>query len=421
MSRFTYLILAIFTFISCNSSAQQIQTGRNPVPDPRNVKIENIDKVRGKLRTGAEQTELYLPYLKGKRIGMVVNPTSVIGSTTVVDSLLSLGVKIVKIFGPEHGFRGDASAGIHVDDSFDAKTGIPAISLYGKHNKPTKEDLADIDLMIYDIQDVGVRFYTYINTLQHVMEACADNNKELLILDRPNPNGFYVDGPILDQKLKSGIGINPIPITHGLTIAEYAQMLNGEGWLANKVKCNIKVIKNANYTHTMPYVLPVKPSPNLNTAQSILLYPSLCLFEGTIISQGRGTYFPFTILGNPDLKGKYKFSFVPKGIKGMSETPLHMNKDCYGIDLRQYNTNKIRKEGKINLSWLIELYNAYPYKDKFFDFKQSNQMGNFDKLAGTYDLKQQIIAGKSEEEIRQSWEPGLSQYKLMRKKYLLYQ
>ena len=421
MFRFKYLIIAVFTLIAYRSSAQQIQTGRNPVPDPRNIKIESIDKVRGKLRTGAEQTELYLPYLKGKRIGMVVNPTSVIGSTTVVDSLLALGVKIVKIFGPEHGFRGDASAGIHVDDSFDAKTGIPAISLYGKHNKPTKEDLADIDLMIYDIQDVGVRFYTYINTLQHVMEACADHNKELLILDRPNPNGFYVDGPILDPKLKSGIGINPIPITHGLTIAEYAQMLNGEEWLANKVKCKIKVIKNANYNHAMPYVLPVKPSPNLNTAQSILLYPSLCLFEGTIISQGRGTYFPFTILGNPELKGKYKFSFVPKGIKGMSETPLHMNKECYGIDLRQYSSKKIYKEGEINLSWLIELYNAYPFKDKFFDFKQSNQMGNFDKLAGTFELKKQIIAGKSEEEIRQSWEPGLSQYKLMRKKYLLYQ
>ena len=421
MFRFRYLIIAVFTLIACRSSAQQIQTGRNLVPNPRNIKIESIDKVRGKLRTGAEQTELYLPYLKGKRIGMVVNPTSVIGSTTVVDSLLALGVKIVKIFGPEHGFRGDASAGIHVDDSFDAKTGIPAISLYGKHNKPTKEDLADIDLMIYDIQDVGVRFYTYINTLQHVMEACADHNKELLILDRPNPNGFYVDGPILDPKLKSGIGINPIPITHGLTIAEYAQMLNGEEWLANKVKCKIKVIKNANYNHAMPYVLPVKPSPNLNTAQSILLYPSLCLFEGTIISQGRGTYFPFTILGNPELKGKYKFSFVPKGIKGMSETPLHMNKECYGIDLRQYSSKKIYKEGEINLSWLIELYSAYPFKDKFFDFKQSNQMGNFDKLAGTFELKKQIIAGKSEEEIRQSWEPGLSQYKLMRKKYLLYQ
>ena len=378
-------------------------------------------EVSPKLQTGAEQIDQYLHYLKGKRIGMVVNPTSVIGNTTVVDSLLKLGVKIVKIFGPEHGFRGDASAGVKVDNSIDTKTGLPVISLYGKHLKPTKEDMDDVDLMVYDIQDVGTRFYTYINTLQHVMEACGENNKEVLILDRPNPNGFYVDGPVLDPKLRSGIGYNPIPITHGLTIAEYAQMLNGEGWMANKVKCKIKIIKIANYDHSTPYTLPVKPSPNLNTAQSILLYPSLCLFEGTIISQGRGTYFPFTILGNPDLSDKYKFSFTPIGIKGMSETPLHMNKICFGIDLRKYNTNKIRKEAKINLSWLIELYNAYPHKEKFFDFKQSNQMGNFDKLAGTYNLKQQIIAGKSEEEIRQSWEPGLSQYKIIRKKYLLYQ
>lgn len=420
MSRLTYFILTAFIFSSCSSYAQQIQTGNRSVPDPRKVDVNNIDRLRGKIRTGADQTEQYLSYLKGKRIGMVVNPTSVIGNTTSVDSLKSLGVNIVKIFGPEHGFRGDASAGIKVDDTFDAKTGIPAISLYGKHHKPSQEDLADVDLMIFDIQDVGVRFYTYINTLQYVMEACAENNKELLILDRPNPNGFYVDGPILDPKLKSGVGVNPIPIVHGLTVAEYAQMLNGERWLANKVQCKIKVIKVANYTHATPYILPVKPSPNLNTQQSILLYPTLCLFEGTIISQGRGTYFPFTVLGNPDLRGKYKFSFVPKSIKGMSETPLHQDKNCYGIDLRQYNTNKIRKEGKINLSLLIELYNAYPYKEKFFDFKQSNQMGNFDKLAGTETLKQQIIAGKSEEEIRQSWEPGLSQYKIMRKKYLLY-
>jgi len=421
MSRISQLIFTACLLIGFNSSAQQIQVGKNNVPDPKNVSLQNTDKIKGKIRTGAEQTELYLPYLKGKRIAMVVNPTSIIGNTTLVDSLLALGVKIVKIFGPEHGFRGDASAGIHVDDSIDEKTGIPAISLYGKYNKPKKEDLADVDLLIYDIQDVGVRFYTYINTLQHVMEACAENNKELLILDRPNPNGYYVDGPILDPKLKSGVGINPIPITHGLTIAEYAQMLNGEGWLVNKTVCKIKIIKNANYTHSMPYVLPVKPSPNLNTAQSILLYPTLCLFEGTIISQGRGTYFPFSILGNPDLKGKYKFSFTPKGIKGMSETPLHMDMECYGLDLRQYSANKIRKEAQINLKWLIEMYKAYPYKEKFFDFKQSKQMGNFDKLAGTYDLKQQIIAGKSEEEIRQSWEPGLSQYKIMRKKYLLYQ
>lgn len=420
----SHIVITIITIIICFSTTiypQRINTINSSVPDPRKIDISQIERIKGNIKTGADQTEQYLPYLKGKRIGIVVNPTSVIGNKTSVDSLKTLGVTIVKIFGPEHGFRGDASAGIKVDNSFDAKTGIPAISLYGKHHKPSKEDLEDIDLMVFDIQDVGVRFYTYINTLQYVMEACAENSKELLILDRPNPNGFYVDGPILDLKLKSGIGINPIPIVHGLTIAEYAQMLNGEGWLANKIKCKIKVIKVANYTHGMPYTLPVKPSPNLNTQQSVLLYPSLCLFEGTIISQGRGTYFPFTVLGNPDLKGKYKFSFMPKSIRGMSETPLHQNKNCYGLDLRKFNANKFRHTGKINLNWLIQLYKAYPYKEKFFDFKQSNQMGNFDKLAGTEDLRKQIVAGKTEQEIRDSWEPGLSQYKIMRKKYLLYQ
>lgn len=372
------------------------------------------------IRTGAEQTEKYLPYLKGKRIGMVVNPTSVIGKETSVDSLLKLGVNIVKIFGPEHGFRGNASAGIHVNDAIDAKTGIKAVSLYGKHSTPTKEDLADVDLMIFDIQDVGVRFYTYINTLQHVMEACAAENKEVLILDRPNPNGFYIDGPILDPKLVSGIGLQAIPIVHGLTVGEYAQMLNGEGWLKNKVKCKIKIITVENYNHDLPYDLPVKPSPNLNTQQSILLYPTLCLFEGTYLSQGRGTQFPFTVLGAPALKGKYDFSFTPKSIKGMAETPLHQNKACYGMDLRTYDVAKIRKDKALNLNWLIELYNAYPNKADFFNFKLSTQMGNFDKLSGDYGLKQQIIAGKSEKEIRASWEPGLTRYKTMRQQYLLY-
>ena len=411
-----FSLILLSTFTSCS----QIKPNNSGVPNPNQGAINSTDKPRGEIITGAEQTEKYLPYLAGKRIGMVVNPTSIIGNTTIVDSLKSLGVNIVKIFGPEHGFRGDASAGAKVDDSIDQRTGIKAISLYGKHHKPSAEDMKNIDLMIFDIQDVGVRFYTYINTLQHVMEACAENGKELIILDRPNPNGFYVDGPILDPKLKSGVGINPIPIVHGLTVAEYAQMLNGEGWLANGVKCKLNIIKVAKYVHSLPYTLPVKPSPNLNTQQSILLYPSLCLFEGTIISQGRGTNFPFTVLGNPDLKGKYKFFFTPKSIKGMSETPLHQDQNCYGIDLRKYSTYKIRNTGKINLSWLIELYNTYPYKEKFFDYKQSNQMGNFDKLAGTEDLRKQIIAGKSEEEIRLSWEPGLSQYKIMRKKYLLY-
>ena len=373
-----------------------------------------------KIRTGAEQTEKYLPLIKRKRIGMVVNPTSIIGKETTVDSLLKLGVNIVKIFGPEHGFRGDASNGTHVDDAIDKKTGIKAISLYGKHAAPTKEDLSDIDMMIFDIQDVGVRFYTYINTLQYVMEACAAHHKTLLILDRPNPNGFYVDGPILDPKYKSGIGLKPIPIVHGLTIGEYAQMLNGEGWLDSKLTCEIKVIKVANYTHDVPYVLPIKPSPNLNTAQSILLYPSICLFEGTYLNHGRGTQFPFTIVGSPALKGKYSFSFTPISIKGMSESPLFMNQVCYGLDLRNYDVELFRKTKKLNLGWLIELYNASPNKADFFNTKLSNQMGVIERLVGVSTFREQVIAGKTEEEIRASWEPGLSNYKTMRKKYLLY-
>lgn len=379
-----------------------------------------ISSAQTGIKTGAEQTEKYLPLLKGKRVAVVANQTSVIGKTSLVDSLKVLGVNMVKIFGPEHGFRGTASAGAVVADSIDAKTGIPEISLYGKKSKPSKEDLANVDLVIFDIQDVGARFYTYINLLARVMEACSDNNRQLIIFDRPNPNGFTVDGPILDMKLKSGIGMFPIPITHGMTIGELARMYNGEGWLANKIQCKIVVIPVANYSHDLEYQLPISPSPNLNTQQSILLYPSLCLFEGTIISQGRGTHFPFTVLGNPDLKGKYEFSFTPVSLKGMSETPLHQNKVCYGIDLRNYDTREFRKTGQINLKWLIEMYQVYPNKERFFDFKQSNQMGNFDKLAGTVQLKEQIITGKSENEIRKSWEPGLSDFKKLRKKYLLY-
>jgi len=370
--------------------------------------------------TGADQTAEYLPYLSGKRVGMVVNPTSIIGNTPSVDSLKALGVNIVKIFGPEHGFRGDASAGVKVDDSVDPKTGIKVVSLYGKNSTPSKESLADIDLMIFDIQDVGARFYTYIATMHRVMQACADNGKELLILDRPNPNGYLVDGPILDMSLKSGIGMHPIPIAHGMTVGEFAQMINGEGWLENNRKCQIKIIKVKNYAHDMPYTLPVSPSPNLNTQQSVLLYPSLCLFEGTVISQGRGTHFPFTVLGSPALKGKYDFSFTPVSIKGMSETPLYQDQTCYGLDLRKYDTDKLRQSGQLNLSWLMEMYQTYPDKEKFFDYKQSKQMGNFDKLAGTTQLKEQIIAGTPEDEIRRSWEPGLSRFRATRSKYLLY-
>lgn len=372
------------------------------------------------IKTGAEQTEKYLPYLKGKKIGIVANQTSVIGKTHLVDSLQKLGVNITTVFGPEHGFRGNASAGVVVGDETDSATGIQIVSLYGPRRKPRKEDMERLDLMVYDVQDVGCRFYTNINVLASIMEACVENGKELLILDRPNPNAYLIDGPILDMKLKSGIGMFPIPISHGLTIAEFAQMLNGEGWLANRVKCKIKIIPVAAYNHNMPYTLPVKPSPNLNTQQAIMLYPSTCLFEGVALNHGRGTYFPFAVLGSPLLKGKYNFSYTPVGIPGMSETPLYMNEVCYGLDLRTYDVEKLRKSGKINIQWIRELYKAYPKKESFFDFKQSREIGNIDFRTGDSNFKQQIIDDVPEEEIRKTWEPGLTKYKQMRKTYLIY-
>ena len=365
---------------------------------------------------GADQTALYFPYLKGKNVGMVINQTSVIGKnlSLTADSFLKAGIRVKKIFGPEHGFRGNASNGDNVNNSVDAKTGIPVISLYGnKHFKPTADDLDGIDIMIFDIQDVGARFYTYLSTLQYVMEACAENNIGLMIFDRPNPNGWYVDGPVLDTANRSFIGLNPIPIAHGLTMAEYAQMLNGEGWLKDHVQCKLKIIKVANYNHNMAYKLPVNPSPNLNTEQSILLYPSVCLFEGTTFSLGRGTMFPFLQIGSPLLEGKYTYQFKPQSIAGMSEDPPQKNKVCFGISLKDYDSNKIRSSTKINLRWLIELYNAFPDQQHFFT-------AYFTKLAGTTGLQKQIAVGKTENEIRASWEPALSRYKTMRKKYLLY-
>lgn len=380
--------------------------------------IEKTKETR--ILTGADQTEKYIPLLHGKRVAIMANPTTVIGKTHLVDSLKKRGVNIVKVFGPEHGFRGNASAGVHVADENDPATGIPVISLYGTKNKPSKQDMADVDILLYDLQDVGCRFYTNINALARLMDACYENGKEMLILDRPNPNGYFVDGPVLDMKFKSGIGMFPIPIAHGLTVGEFAQMVNGEGWLTNKVKCPVTIIPVANYTHDMPYTLPVKPSPNLNTQQSILLYPSTCLFEGTYLNHGRGTYFPFTVIGSPYLKGKFDFSFTPTGIKGMSETPLFMDQVCYGLDLRNYDVELLRKSKQINLQWLISLYNASPNKEQFFDNKLSKEMGVIERLVGHAQFRQQIIDGKTEKEIRASWEPGLSEYKVMRKKYLLY-
>jgi uncharacterized protein YbbC (DUF1343 family) len=375
---------------------------------------------KNEIKTGADQTEKYLSYLKGKRVAIMANPTSIIGKTHLVDSLKKLGVNIVKVFGPEHGFRGNASAGVKVADEVDKATGIPIISLYGGKNKPSKEDMADVDVLIYDLQDVGVRFYTNINALSRLMEACAESDKEMLILDRPNPNAYLIDGPILDMKYKSGIGMFPIPMSHGLTVGEFAQMANGEGWLKDKVKCKLVIIPVANYDHEMEYILPVKPSPNLNTQQSIMLYPSTCMFEGVYINHGRGTYFPFTVLGSPYLKGKYEFSFTPTGIKGMAETPIFMDTVCYGLDLRNYDIGLLRKSRQINLQWIMELYKASPNKEQFFNSKLSKQMNNIEIQIGSGLFRQQIIDGVAEKDIRASWEPGLSLYKEMRKKYLLY-
>ncbi|MCF2493023.1 exo-beta-N-acetylmuramidase NamZ family protein [Dyadobacter chenhuakuii] len=401
----SFLLLLAMRGIECNA---QTASSKQNKPDKRGI------------ITGADQTDKYLQYLKGKRIALVANQSSLIGNKSSVDSLLSLGVNIVKVFGPEHGFRGNASNGAVVNNEVDAKTGIPIISLYGKNEKPKKEQLADVDLMVFDIQDVGCRYYTNINTLEYVMEACAENNKELLILDRPNPNAYVVDGPVMtDDRFKSAIGIHYIPMTHGMTIGEFAQYLNGEGYLNEK--CRLKIIKVANYDHDKPYTLPINPSPNLNTQQAVMLFPSLCMFEGTAINEGRGTLMPFTILGAPALKGQYAFSYKPVSIPGMSERPNHKDSVCYGLDLRTYDINKLRASRQINLAWLIELYNAYPDKARFFSPGRANQdISAFDLRIGTDTLRKQIIAGMSEADIRKSWEPGLQKFKAIRAKYLLY-
>lgn len=358
------------------------------------------------LQTGAQQLNTLLPKLKGKRVALVVNHTSFIGKTHLADSLKSQGINIVKIFGPEHGFRGNAADGELVSDSVDKKTGIPLVSLYGKNKKPTPQQMADVDLVIFDIQDVGTRFYTYIGTMHYVMEACAEANKKMIVLDRPNPNDF-VDGPINDKPLKSFVAMHPIPIAHGLTVGEVARMLNGERWLLNGVTCDLEVIPVKNWKHGQPYLLPVGPSPNLPNNQAIQLYPSICLFEGTVISLGRGTPYPFQVLGNPELK-ELPFTFTPETIKGVAVKPPHEGKLCHGIDLRSDVPAR-----KIDLSYVLKMYAIYPDKEKFFT-------SYFDILAGNPSLKQQIKDGLTEEQIRASWQPDLIQYQAIRKKYLLY-
>lgn len=359
---------------------------------------------------GAEKMEVYLPLLQGKRVALVGNQSSMVGGVHLLDTLQRCGIEIAKIFCPEHGFRGEAEAGAVVKSGVDTKSGVPIVSLYGRNKKPQSKDM-EVDVVVFDIQDVGARFYTYISTLHYVMEACAENKVPIIVLDRPNPNGFYVDGPVLDTSLRSFVGMHPVPIVHGMTMGEYARMINGEQWLENQVRCNLTVIPMNGYHHAMKYSLPVAPSPNLQTDNAILLYPSLCLFEGTKVSVGRGTSQPFECIGFPENE-MGDFTFTPVSLKGIAIHPPHEHKLCRGLDLKGEGKRFFSTQ-KLNLTYMIAMYRAYPDKKNFFS-------SFFDKLSGSVDLRKQIIDGKTESEIRESWEPALSQYKIMRKKYLLY-
>jgi uncharacterized protein YbbC (DUF1343 family) len=400
----------LFLFVVVSGCAQTSTKVRSSTPDA------------SRIVPGAERIDQYLPLLENKRVAVFANHTSVVERTNLVDTLVKRGVNITVIFGPEHGFRGTADAGEKIDNTTDPATGIPVVSLYGKKRKPSADDLKNVDIMLFDIQDVGVRFYTYISSLEEYMESAIENAKPMIILDRPNPNGFYIDGPVLDPKFKSFVGMQPIPIVYGMTIGEYAKMLVGEKWLSSDTRSStgsadlkLTVIPCDNYTHKSKYVLPVKPSPNLPDIQSIYLYPSTCFFEGTVLSEGRGTDHPFQLFGHPSLP-KNLATFTPRSKEG-AKKPKLLNQQCYGWDLRGTPEETLEKiNNQVQLKWLIEAYRLFPQKDSFF---LKNNFINL--LAGNDVLAKQIREGKSEVEIRKSWEPALSDFKKTRKKYLLYE
>jgi uncharacterized protein YbbC (DUF1343 family) len=397
MTKNTFLLLLVFCFpvlLSCQNRDDKLQ-----IVYPEDIKV------------GAERTDLYFPSLKNKNVAVLGNHTSFVGQQHLVDTLLSSEIRLVKVFSPEHGFRGKADAGAIIEDGKDKGTGLPIVSLYGKHKKPTAEDLAGIEIVVFDIQDVGARFYTYISTLAYLMEACAENNISVLILDRPNPNGHFVDGPILDTAFKSFVGMHPIPVVHGMTMGEYAQMINGEGWLKNGAQCDLEIIKIGNYDHHRLYQLPINPSPNLRNMNAIYLYPSLCFFEGTNVSIGRGTEFPFEIIGHPDFNiGSYLFT--PKSGYG-AKYPKLEGMVCYGTSLINYTDTEANIPQQLDLHWLLSYFDYFKGKSDFF-------IPYFEKLAGTDKLRKQIEAGLSEDQIRQSWQEDLNRFKKTREKYLLY-
>ena len=412
MSKLMNRSIISVTLLLTIAFACQSQTASQEAP-PETVADQSI-------RPGAYQTEAYLPLLAGKAVALVVNHTSLINQTHLVDSLVARGVNVRQIFAPEHGFRGEAGAGDLITDSTDPATGLPIVSLYGKNKKPTPAQLEGIDLVIFDIQDVGARFYTYISTMHYVMEACAEQNKEMLVLDRPNPNGFYVGGPVLQPGVESFVGMHPIPVVHGLTVGELAHMINGEGWLTDSAQADLTVIPVANYSHRDRYSLPVRPSPNLPNDQAVNLYAALCLLEGTVVTLGRGTDFPFQVYGHPNRafaeagSAADTFTFVPRAIPGVVSSPKHENQRCYGADLRQ-----VKPLEQFTLKYVLQAHEqarAGGISDEDFFLTAT-----FRILAGNETLQQQITAGKREAEIQQSWEPDLEAYRAMRKRYLLYE
>lgn len=422
----TFLFISILLIlVGCSTSKNNVGSNINKTPHPSGTPLKE-----GKFKTGAENIESYLPLLKDKRVGIVTNQTGIFKSMpiiehrssslyptenkgsiniSIVDYLLEQNINLQKIYAPEHGFRGTADAGELIVDGKDTKTNLPIISLYGNNKKPKPEQLEGIDILVFDLQDVGARFYTYISSLHYVMEACAENNIPLLVLDRPNPNGTIIDGPILEKEHKSFVGMHEIPVLHGMTIGEYSKMINGEKWLKDGLQCNLSVIPCLNYAHDMKYSLPVKPSPNLPNDQSINLYASLCFFEGTNVSLGRGTEKQFQIYGSPFLpESEFDFSFTPQPNFGAKD-PVHNGKLCFGEDLTE-----IRKVNRLELKWLLKAYENTADKTVFFtDF--------FTKLAGTKKLREQIEAGMTEKEIRKTWIEGLEQFKEVRAKYLIYE
>jgi len=423
------LICLVISVASC--TAQKNISQQKSDQQTSNPDTYRDPQPKSQIIPGAERVNVYLPLIKGKRVGIFANQTSMVGNKHLVDTLQKLGVDIKLIFGPEHGFRGTADAGEKVGNYIDEKTGIQVVSLYGGKSKPDENDLKDIDVLIFDLQDVGCRFYTYINSMQGFLEAALENHKPLLLLDRPNPNGFYVDGPVLDLKFKSGVGKQPIPIVYGMTMGEYAMMLCGEKWLSEKANeinaynittkpnadtpFHFLVIKCQNYTHNSKYILPVRPSPNLPEMQAVYLYPTTCLFEGTVLSEGRGTEKPFEYVGHP-LLPKNMFSFTPNPNEG-AKSSKHYGETCYGWNFGGTAEEVLKKtDEKIQLKWIMNAYKVFPGKDSFF-----LKTNSFNRLAGNDVLMQQIKEGKSEEDIRKSWEPALGDFKKVRKKYLLYE